>query len=238
MKKLIKKLIPVFLKDYRNKKISKFNNKNPHEAFTEIYNTNHWMSMESNSGMGSELIQTKTLITELGKLIADINIESVLDIPCGDFKWMQKVDLSKIDYIGADIVEELIEKNTILFKERDNLTFKVLNLIKDPLPAKDIVIIRDCLVHLSYKDIYKALKNVKSSGCKYLLTTTFTNHNLNNDIATGEWRPLNLQKRPFNFPNPILVINENCTEGNGNFKDKSLALWEISKLNNKNGSIF
>lgn len=98
------------------------------------------------------------------------------------------------------------------------------------MPKSDIVIIRDCLVHFSYEDIFNAIKNIKSSGSKYLLTTTFTNNHFNHDIVTGHWRRLNLLEKPFNFPSPILVINENCTEGNGESKDKSMALWEIDKI--------
>lgn len=198
------------------------------ETFTEIYKTNFWSSNESPSGGGSELIQTKSLINDLEKLLKDMDIKSVLDIPCGDFNWMQKVDLSKINYIGADIVNELIKSNSMKFIKSPNLNFKVLNLIDDLLPQCDIVIVRDCLVHLSFEDIRNAIKNIKSSGCKYLLTTTYTNSHLNFDIITGEWRRLNLQKPPFNFPNPIFVINENCTEEYE--EDKSMALWEISKL--------
>ena len=57
-----------------------------------------------------------------------MKITSVLDIPCGDFNWMQKVDLSNIEYIGADIVEELIKKNIEIYEGKNNLRFKVLNL--------------------------------------------------------------------------------------------------------------
>ena len=232
MKELIKKFIPyLLLRFYRNRNFSKFHNKNASEVFTEIYNSNYWKSSESVSGTGSEIKQTESLINDLNKLLTEMNIASVLDLPCGDFKWMQKVDFSNIDYVGADIVEELIKSNIAQNKERKNIIFKVLNLITDPLPKSDIIIVRDCLVHLAYKDINSAIKNIKSSGCKYLLTTTFTNHYQNQDIVTGDWRPLNLQEKPFNFPSPILVINENCTEGNnGEYKDKSMALWEISKI--------
>lgn len=231
MKKIIKKFIPDWLlRTYRNRNISMFRSMSTKEVFTEIYNSNHWKSPESISGTGSEFKQTESLIHDLGKLLTDMNIKSVLDLPCGDFKWMQKVDLSEIDYVGADIVEELIKNNIRQYKKRGNLKFKVLNLINDPLPKKDLIIVRDCLVHLSYEDINSAIKNIKSSGSKYLLTTTFTNHNLNYDIVTGDWRPLNLQEKPFNFSPPILIINENCTESNGEYKDKSMALWAISKI--------
>ena len=230
MKKIIKNLIPIwFLKLYKKIKIFKFINKSNKDIFTTIYNTNHWKSSKSISGTGSEISQTRTLIENLNKLIKDKNISSILDIPCGDFGWMKEVDLSNIKYTGADIVEKIIDINKEKYL-KDNLNFKVLDLTNDQLPKNDLIIIRDCLVHLSYKDIDKALKNIKLSECKYLLLTTFTNNNTNYDIITGDWRKLNFQKEPFNFSNPILIINENCTEENAIFKDKSMALWEIDKI--------
>ncbi len=230
MKKLIKKIINIWLIYWNRKRKSKFRNKSTNEVFTKIYKDNHWKSSESISGKGSGHEQTKSLIKNLEKLLNDMNITSTLDIPCGDFKWMQKVDFSKIDYIGADIVEELIKNNKKQYNEKNNFKFIVLDLIKDTLPKSDLIIVRDCLVHFSYADIFTAIKNIKSSGCKYFLTTTFPNHHLNHDIITGDWRTLNLQEKPFNFPNPILVINENCTEGNGKYKDKSMALWKLSEI--------
>jgi len=229
MKKLIKKIIPYRLFRRWYQKI-KFQNMSTKEVFTEIYKVNYWKSDESISGVGSESNQTRSIIKDIDRLLSEMKITSLLDIPCGDFNWMKEVDLSKIDYVGADIVDELIYKNIRKYKHRKNLKFKVLNLISDTLPKTDILILRDCLVHLSNKDIYSAIKNIKSSGSKYLLSTTFIDHQLNIDIVTGDWRPLNLQKHPFNFPSPILIINENCTEANGEYSDKSLALWDINKI--------
>lgn len=200
------------------------------EVFTYIYNNNHWKSTESISGEGSEFEQTTKLITDLNKLLIDMNIKSVLDLPCGDFNWMQNVDLSKIDYIGADIVQELISVNIKRLKNREKLKFEVLDIIRDTLPKSDLIIVRDCFVHLSYKDICSAIDTIKLSGSKYLLATTFTDNRINYDIITGDWRPLNLQANPFKFPTPILVINENCTEDNGKYSDKSMALWDLSKI--------
>lgn len=216
-----------FLIWYRKIISLKFLNKTPKDVFTQKYKHNLWKSEESISGTGSEIRQTELLITELNNLLKKLEVTSLLDIPCGDFNWMQKVELSNINYIGADIVEELILKNRLKFGETKNRKFQVINLITDPLPKADMVLVRDCLVHLSFKDIQKALNNIQLSGAKYLLLTTFTNHTKNFDIVTGAWRPLNFQKRPFNFPKPLLVINEKCTENNGKFEDKSLALCEI-----------
>jgi SAM-dependent methyltransferase len=232
MKKLIKKLIPLSLwESYRKMKVSKFKNKSTEEVFTQIYDTNYWKSDESISGQGSEMKQVQLLINELDRLIADKNITTILDIPCGDFNWMKKVNLSKVTYIGADIVEKLIQKNTESNKDLQNVSFRVLDLTNDVLPKSDLIIVRDCLVHLSYEDIFKAVKNIKASGCTYLFTTTYPNHHQNYDIITGDWRKLNLMAKPFNFPEPISIFNERCTEGNGEFADKSMLLWDLSSIN-------
>ena len=106
---------------------------NNKEIFTEIYNMNHWKSLKSISGSGSEGKQVIKLIQGLEKLLNDLKIKTLLDILFGDLNWMRKVSFSDIDYIGADIVEELI--NTNQFKERTNHKFKVLNLINDCLPT-------------------------------------------------------------------------------------------------------
>lgn len=232
-KKIIQKIIPAWLLRWYKSMVmifSRFRKMSTRDVFTLIYNTNNWKSRESISGVGSEIKQTESLITGLGKLLNDLNATSLLDIPCGDFRWMQSVDLSKIHYIGADIVEELIENNKEGYKDKSNIEFKVLDLINDRLPKSDIIMVRDCFVHFSFADIFKALENIRSSGCKYLLTTTFPEHRVNYNIVTGEWRTINLQEKPFTFQPPLLVINENCTEDNGEYKDKSMALWEVSKI--------
>lgn len=41
---------------------------------------------------------------------------------------------------------------------------------------------------------------------------------------------INLERAPFGFPPPLELVNEGCTEGDGRFADKSLALWRIAEL--------
>ena len=192
------------------------------DIFTRIYQGNLWNSTESKSGTGSELKQTERLVEELNNLIHQLNIRSILDVPCGDFNWMNQVDLNGINYIGGDIVWQIVQEN----KQRFDQKFIELDLVHSDLPCADLLICRDCLVHFSYADIQLAMDNIRRSGCKYLLTTTFTEHQ-NRDIITGEWRPINLQSEPFNFPDPNLIINEGCSEFDGLFSDKSMALWKI-----------
>lgn len=127
---------------------------------------------------------------------------------------MQFIDLPISSYIGADILSELITENQKRYGSK-KCHFLTLNLTSDPLPRANILLCRDCFVHLSIADIFLVLDNIKSSHIDCLLTTTFLNCEDNEDITTGDWRLLNLEKQPFNFPRPLLVIHEQCTEGGG-----------------------
>jgi SAM-dependent methyltransferase len=200
------------------------------KIFTDICDNNFWEGNESVSGPGSDLSRTESLRNGLKDLFKDFRIKSVLDIPCGDFNWMKSVDFSGIDYFGGDIVEKLIRNNNQFYGISNRLEFSVIDLTCDKLPQVDLVICRDCLVHLPYASIYKALKNIRKSRSRFLLTTSFLEHRANTDIPAGAWRTLNLQERPFNFPPPLLVIDEKCIAGNGEYKDKVMGLWEIGSI--------
>ena len=198
-------------------------------AFEEIVLENRWRDPESVSGGGSNLQQTETLRAELPILLSRADAQSLLDAPCGDFNWMRYVDLGPMSYTGVDIVAPLIERCQQTYGGPTR-HFLVRDILVDPLPRADVVMSRDCLVHLSYEHINAALVNFRKSGATFLLTTTYTSRKGNWDIVTGSWRPLNLQEKPFNFPLPLDVIVERSTEFEGDFADKSLALWRLDAL--------
>lgn len=198
------------------------------KIFSLIYHNNYWGNEESRSGAGSDLAQTQVIRDQLPGLLRQWQIASMIDVPCGDFHWMAHVDLD-LEYAGADVVSELIRHNTELYGNARR-TFLVLDVTADAVPRADLIFSRDLLVHLSFQDIAKALLAMQRSGSQYLLTTTFTDRNDNIDIPTGHWRPLNFAKAPFAFPDPLMILNENCTEGDGSWGDKSLALWRLADL--------
>ncbi len=201
---------------------------NTETIFKKIYESNYWGGTESISGPGSDLRQTAVIRTYLPILLEKYGVNTILDLPCGDFHWMRHIDLHNVHYIGADIVYDLVNKNTKFSSEK--IEFKHLDIIKDNLPKVDLIFSRDCFVHLSFKDIFSALSNIEKSGIKYLLTTTFVKFHENFDIETGEWRPINLEKSPFNFPKPLEILNEQCSQHDGKYSDKSLALWLVKDL--------
>lgn len=198
-------------------------------VFRHVITEKKWGINESVSGGGSDLQQTRIVRERLPMVWSDFGIGTMLDIPCGDFYWMKHVPTDDIRYIGADILSELIQRNDELYR-RPNVTFRMMNLLEDRLPEVDLIFCRDCLMHFSYHDVIIALRNICDSGSKYLLTTTFSDRQRNHDIATGQFRPLNLEARPLSLPAPILLINEGCTEWDGAYRDKSLGLWHVSDI--------
>lgn len=198
------------------------------ETFRHIFRTGHWRSEEL-SGTGASLSQTAAIAQELPGLLHELGVDVMLDLPCGDFAWMRHLHLPVSKYIGADIVPELVDANQQRYGD-ERRSFMVLDLTADPLPPAELLFCRDCLVHLSFEDIGKALGNIRRSGIIYLLTTTFPDCAENEDITTGDWRLINLERPPFSFPAPLRLIDEQCTEGSGRYRDKSLGLWRVSDL--------
>lgn len=199
-------------------------------VFTNIFNTNRWKSLETKSGPGSEIIQTENIRKYLPKIISDFNIDTILDAPCGDFNWMKKLQIWKYvkQYTGYDIVEKIIEQNSALFT-RDNVHFECKNIVCDELEKADLIICRECLVHLQIQDIIDSLNNFKRSGSKYLLLTNYSNITVNKETYDGHWRALNFEIEPFNFPTPLCTISEEYTK-DGSFPGKNICLWKISDL--------
>jgi SAM-dependent methyltransferase len=204
-------------------------NPRPEEAFVRMIQLNAQDGLESVCGHGSSLAQTAEIRQQLPLLFADFDVRSMLDAPCGDFNWMKLVISDVKEYVGADVLPELIAQNRRNLSD-PNRKFITLDVQGDELPEVDLIFCRDCLVHFSYQDALRALYNFQKSKSTYLLTTTFTNRKVNDDIITGDWRTLNLQLAPFHFPPPITIINECCPEDGGRYSDKSLGLWRLSDI--------
>lgn len=199
----------------------------PVEAFRHAYRTNLWGGPESASGPGSSLDQTGALQEALPALLARLGVGTLLDLPCGDGHWMADIDLGRVQYLGADLLPEVVAQAAARSPAR---RFVVLDLTTSALPEADLLLCRDCLVHLSYEDIGRALAQIHRAGLTYLLATTFPAETKNIDVVTGDWRPLNLEGPPFAFPPPLELLNEGCTENGGRFADKSLGLWRVADL--------
>jgi hypothetical protein len=201
----------------------------PEDRFTQIYKKNYWKGSDSNSGSGSSIEYTANLRSQLPKLFARYSIKSVLDAPCGDFNWMKEVvSATSINYVGADIVKPLIQQLNEKYSSK-TVKFVHLDITEDALPQADLMICRDCLIHLSFADTRSMLVNFVSSGIPYLLTTTHTNVGAfqNHDIATGDYRLIDLYSAPYNFPHEPLAVIEDWVPPN---PERTMCLWTRNQI--------
>jgi SAM-dependent methyltransferase len=200
-------------------------------VFRRFFFDNVWGSKESVSGPGSTAWSTEEIRRQLPSLFRELDVQSLLDAGCGDFNWMRDVEL-ELDYLGCDIVPELIKQNRQRYQNCSR-RFVCLDIVNDRLPKVDLVLCRDCLGHLPFDLIRAALLNFRDSNSEYLLATSFPEWPTNNDIIlVGGWRPLNLERDPFNFPQPLRLIRE-LNVGDASYTNKSLGLWLFADIGTK-----
>ena len=216
------------------RKVINFGNSRLPRKFAKVFKKNLFGGNESRSGRGSDSDQTEVLRSELPKLLKDLGITSLLDLPCGDLNWISKTGLGDIYYKGVDVVPDLIAK---LSKEYSGTgkSFEVADITKQvPSGSFQGILCRDLFVHLTTSEIDSALKNLQMTGATYLLTTHFSDSrpykNLPRVPFRVGWRPINLMEAPFHFPPPLALLNEKCSEAKGRFSDKSIGVWKLQEL--------
>jgi hypothetical protein len=197
------------------------------QRFRRIHDTNMWGAEASTSGLGSEIDATAALRAELPRLLQKRGVTSLLDAPCGDAGWITHVDLG-VRYLGVDIVPALIERLQVRAAAGEiKGAYHLADITGDTLPRCDAILCRDALVHLSFANIDRAVANFRASGASWLITTTFPQWQTNADCEDGDWRALNFEHAPFCWGAPVEMLNENCTEAGGGWRDKSLGVWRL-----------
>lgn len=215
-----------FLRKRREKRM--FSKADTREIFDWIHDTNKWGDAESVSGSGSNLAHTAALRAGLPGLLERLGVRILLDAPCGDFRWMREIDLPVDEYLGADIVQALVDRNNERYAAPGR-RFLCLDLASDPLPAADAILCRDCLVHLDFAISARVIGNIRASNCRYLLTTSHRAQRTNVDKVTGKHRLLNLELAPFGWPAPFDGIIEDVPEGDRD-TGKILGVWRVADI--------
>jgi hypothetical protein len=191
-------------------------------VFEGIHSANLWGDAQSVSGGGSSLSATGVVRRELPDLVRQYGVRTLLDAPCGDFNWMREVADVVDRYVGVDIVPALIAKNASLYQS-DKISFRCADVAADPLPRSDLVLCRDCFIHLPTRLIYRALDNFHATGARWLLMTNDAAVGGYRDIPIGSFRPINFRRAPFLFPPAERIIHESDA-------GRELCLWEFSRL--------
>ena len=203
------------------------------DRFQEIYLKRLWGDGASSSGYGSTLDATLAIRGWLINNIPKLSIKKIVDAPCGDFFWMKDV-ISKVEveYHGYDIVPELIKSNLDNYSS-ENVKFSVGDICQDQLPECDILLVRDCLFHLSFNDVSRFLQNIQHVKFKFLVTTNFIvdGNFINKDIKTGDYRAISLFDSPFNFPENE-VKERICENLDGEF-ERELLVFQKTNVPNR-----
>lgn len=142
------------------------------DLFDAVYRERMWGgTQEQTSGWGSHGEHSSKYVDFVRDFIGRNNIQSILDVGCGDFQIGSRIcgDVSR--YIGADVSSFIIERNATVFSKLSNVQFMALDVCADPLPQADLITIREVLQHLSNADIALALNNIERSQARFALVT-------------------------------------------------------------------
>jgi len=132
------------------------------EVFAEIYSKNLWGGTKGEiySGPGSRFEPARLYAETVVNFIRENAVSTVLDLGCGDFAIGKEIAAACDNYIGVDVVPELIERNSRLFGTH-HIEFRCLDISTDELPVANLCLIRQVFQHLSNKQILSVLPKLR-----------------------------------------------------------------------------
>lgn len=190
-------------------------------TFERIYRANAWNGVETRSGPGSGSAATRHLRVQLLELVAELGVSSVVDAACGEGYWQPELP----GYLGLDVAPEAIERARALHPERE---YRVHD-VRRGCPAADLVICRDAIQHLSYRDGLAVLGAIRASGSRWLLASTYVG-GANHNVPSGGFYSPNLEAPPFDMPPASRLYHDGYSYDSGlTLRDgtKMLGLWPL-----------
>jgi SAM-dependent methyltransferase len=198
------------------------------------------------NGPGSFLESTEEVRRWLPEVIRQRGVTSVVDVPCGDWHWMQYVDLVGADYLGLDVVPDTIQQNQVRFAARSDVQFICWNALCDPFPWQpDLIFCRDFLQHLPNDQIQAVLDKFIASGGRYLITNNYIgadNYAVECKVDSGHagaydlteplpgyyYRPVNIEAPPFSLAGRLEAIIEGAGDEDYNEINQELVLYDLT----------
>jgi len=207
--------------------------------FTNIYEKSIWGNnnnddYKGSSGDGSGLEYNQfTYVPFLKTFIAEKNIQSVVDLGCGDFRCGPLIyDDLDVSYSGYDAYSKVIDHNS---NTNSTQKYKFVHLDffnkKEEIETGDMCILKDVIQHWSVHDIHQFLDYLtESKKFKYILIVNCCHQPYDNiDIVTGDWRPLGCDFYPLKKYNPKKLFT---------FLTKEVSVIECSTFSNTFPTLF
>ncbi len=185
------------------------------DVFTHIYESKHWgdngnVEYNGSSGSGSDVEYNKqTYIPLLKDFIKKMDVMSVCDLGCGDFRCGKLIyDDLNVKYDGYDAYEKVIIYNNKYNADDKCYNFDLNNAktlyskydfhfldfckYKEKIKKSDLYILKDVIQHWSLQYIYDFLDYVYTNKmCKYIIICNCCNQTVDNpEIPTGSCRGL------------------------------------------------
>lgn len=186
---------------------------NIESVMTDIYTRNLWGSPLTRSGPTSTQERTMELCHTLPELFQSLGIESILDVGCGDFSWMKTVNLEGVEYLGVDIVTDLVE-NLQKTYTTSTIKFQKMNVLQEPPESVDVWFCRDFLNLLDLQQTGQFFSKFLESKSLYLALTTVEFNDADNlgspqnslDGYTGIQRMVDIFQPPFRLGDPKKIL--------------------------------
>ena len=165
-------------------------------VFNHIYSTNRWLF---GSGTGALAFNNQSYIRFLQRFLdSHPDINTVLDLGCGDWQIGSQIDWGERHYIGIDASDFIIAKTQARYASA-TIRFRVLNAVDEELPDADLIIIKDVLEHLSNENIDIILKKTEKYSYVLIQNDIGVLTTLNENIRDGGYRKLDVSAKPFAY---------------------------------------
>src|SRR5262249_17846954 len=139
------------------------------------------------------------------------------------FNWMQRVE-GDFDYLGIDVVPQLIEQNNSRFGSGKR-RFICADATRTAIQPGDVALCREVLFHLSFADGRRLLRNIRAAGFRHVLFTNDTSIWFNSDIRSGDFRRINLLRAPYSLPPSSRELRDDRVSAG-----RVLGVWAATEL--------
>lgn len=168
---------------------------------------------ESLCGGGSWKAQAGDARVFIQEKINEHKYETILDLGCGDWNWMQEIDFQGANYLGVDADAEMIYNNSVKYAF-NGIAFKYADIFSMDIPEVDLVICRDVLFHVRLELGLSLINKLKERSRLHFISTSFNQTGKNQDprpyckIEDWGFYRINLLEDPFNLKKNLVDSRE------------------------------